>query len=124
MMFRMRKLCVRGGALYIESSYAAVPKEAPVMLFHPGSSLHDNPSNWWSPSESCLHEMFIAAGFSEVETTRKNEPEAREPYPIGRIVVRGTATSSPAYISEKVLPRMPALMPDAESQGNRFGVKY
>jgi len=126
MMFRMRKLCVRGGALYIESSYVIVPKEARVMVFHPGTSFHDNPSNWWSPSESCLHEMFIAAGFSEVETisTWKIGPTAGEPYPIGRIVVRGKATSSPAHISQKVLPRFPALMPDAEGQGNRFGVKY
>jgi SAM-dependent methyltransferase len=124
MMFRMRKLCVRGGALYIESSYAVAPKEAPVMVFHPGASFADNPSNWWSPSESCVHEMVIAAGFSEVETIRKTDPDTRKPYPLGRIVVRGKATSSPAHISQKVLPRIPALMPNAEGQGNRFGVKF
>lgn len=103
--------------------YAIVPKEAPVMVFHPGASFADNPSNWWSPSESCLREMFIAAGFSGVETIKKIDPYVNEPYPIGRIVMCGKATSTPAHISQKLLPRKPTLMPDAEGQGNRFGVQ-
>jgi SAM-dependent methyltransferase len=122
MMFRLRKLCVRGGWLYIETTYTQAMDNTPAMLFHPGSSMDDNPSNWWSPNEVCLRELFVAAGFSDVETTWRNEPKAAEG--LGRIAMRGRAASSPAGISRKLLPRRPAFMPDAADQGNRAGVKY
>jgi SAM-dependent methyltransferase len=125
MLFRLRKLCVRGGLLYIETTYAETMGETPIMIFHPGASMDDNPSNWWSPNEACLRELFTAAGFSDLEVTHRLRPKGRaEDNALGRITMRGTATSSPASIPPKLLPRRPAFMPDAEGQGNRSGVKY
>lgn len=118
LLFRLRKLCKLGGLIYIETSYAVGPTDLPMMIFLPGSTMDNNPSNWWCPNEPCLREMFCAAGLSDFEVTYRSEPPAHEPL-YGRITFRGTAANTPAFISEKILPRRPSFMPTSSGQGNR-----
>jgi tRNA (mo5U34)-methyltransferase len=121
LLFRLRKLCRFGGTLHLETSYAVGPSEQPVMVFHPGSSLDDNPSNWWSPNEACLREMLAVIGLSELEITFRTTPKRRSEYTMGRIGIRGRVANTPADISQKMLPRRPSLMPLASARGNRSG---
>ncbi|MGH7714529.1 MAG: hypothetical protein ACREML_00905, partial [Vulcanimicrobiaceae bacterium] len=97
------------------------PASEPVMAFHPDNSLDDNPSNWWSPNESCLLEMLRAAGFADTTVTFRTPPPLAAPT-IGRIGVTAWAASTPGDISLKLLPRRPSYMPDASGRGNRAGV--
>lgn len=119
LLFRLRKLCRFGGMLHLETSYAVGPTEQPVMVFHPGSSLDDNPSNWWSPTESCLREMLSVVGLTELEVTFRTTPRRRSEFTMGRIGVKGRVANTPAQISQKMLPRRPSLMPLAPDLGNR-----
>lgn len=119
LLFRLRKLCRFGGMLHLETSYAVGPTEQPVMVFHPGSSLDDNPSNWWSPNEPCLREMLSVIGLAELEVTFRTTPKRRSEYAMGRIGVKGRVANTAADISQKMLPRRASLMPAAAGQGNR-----
>ncbi len=119
-LFRLRKLCRFGGAIHIETSYAIGATDDPVMVFHPGSSLDDNPSNWWSPNEPCLREMLAVIGLSDLEVTFRTERKKKaSTFKMGRIGMRGTVSNTPRTISEKMLPRRPSLMPAAAAAGNR-----
>ena len=120
LLFRLRKLCHHGSVLYLETSYAVGPSGQPLMVFHPGSSLDDNPSNWWSPNEPCLREMLSAVGVTNIEVTFRTDPKKRATtYSMGRIAVRGTVANTPDHISQKMLPRRPSLMPIASGKGER-----
>jgi len=122
-LFRLRKLCHPDGWLYVETACYVPETNLPVMLFHPDNSRDDNPSNWWSPNEQCLHEMLRAVGFSEIEVTFKNLPNPATPPPIvGRIGMKGHATNTAHNISQKLLPRRPSFMPQSPGLGNRSGV--
>lgn len=122
---RLRKLCKLNGWLYIETTLLIDAGDLPLMIFHPGRDLDDNPSNWWSPNERCLHALLTEAGFRDVETTFRvagRRASEQQGIAIGRICVRGRAANTPARISQKVLPRRPSYMPDAPGAGNRMGV--
>ena len=121
LLFRLRKLCTLGGLIYIETSCAVLPTDLPMMLFLPGSTMDDNPSNWWCPNELCFREMLVAAGLTDIDVTSRSEPPPPEPI-YGRVTIRGTVANTPASISEKVLPRRPSFMPTSPGQGNRRGV--
>ncbi|CAO3450486.1 class I SAM-dependent methyltransferase [Azospirillum largimobile] len=121
-LFRLRKLCKLGGTIHIETTLAVGPSLQPLMVFHPGSSLDDNPSNWWSPNEACLREMLGVVGFVDVEVTHRIAPAAADDYVFGRISIRGRAGNGAADISTKMLPRRPSYMPHSVGLGNRRGV--
>jgi SAM-dependent methyltransferase len=122
LLFRLRKLCRTGGTLFLETTEYQGATSDPVMVFHPDSSLDDNPSNWWSTNEACLFEMLRAAGFADTTVTFKSSPPAAAPT-IGRIGVTAWAASVPDQISLKLLPRRPTYMPNASGHGNRTGVR-
>lgn len=115
LLFRLRKLCRPGGLLFLETTCFTGSSE-PVMLFHPGDSLDDNPSNWWTPTEPCLLAMLKEAGFGDVAVTWAHKPADAS---IGRICVRATSIRTPATISAKILPRRPSFMPNAPHRGSR-----
>lgn len=119
-LYRLRKLCRFGGSIHIETSVAVGPTSHPVMVFHPANTLDDNPSNWWSPNEICLKEMLAEIGLSDIEVTFSRRPRTTPAdFVFGRIGMRGRASNTPDNISEKMLPRKPAYMPDAANRGNR-----
>ena len=35
----------------------------PVMQFHPGRTLENDPTNWWTPNRRCVEEMLRDIGF-------------------------------------------------------------
>lgn len=118
LLFRLRKLCRAGGSLYLETTLYHAAVSEPVMVFHPDDSFDDNPSNWWSPNESCLLEMVRATGFADTIVTFRTPPNPSAPT-IGRIGITAWAASTPGDISPKLLPRRPSFMPRASGQGNR-----
>jgi SAM-dependent methyltransferase len=123
-LFRLRNLCKPDGLLFLETTVASGPADPPVMVFHPGASFDDNPSNWWTPTESCLIEMLKEVGLVDLEVSFKDGAAAGSPpFSIGRIGVKGRAVNSPNQISQKLLPRRPSYMPSAIGGGNRRGVE-
>lgn len=53
--------------LIVESTaYHGSPNE-PVMRYHLGSELDNDPSNYWSPNELCLRNMLTEIGFTKIE---------------------------------------------------------
>ncbi len=122
-LFRLRKLCRPDGWLFLETTFYLAGTAQPVMVFHPEDSLDDNPSNWWSPSPQCLCEMLKAVGFSDIKTTVQHPPRVSMPEPaIGRMGIKARSASGPHAISQKLLPRRPAYMPQSSGCGNRVGV--
>lgn len=125
LLHRLRKLCTLGGELYLESTYLISDSTLPVMLYHPADTFDDNVSNWWSPSERCLTLLLEESGFTDITVVHKPEtqsltndtPQAK----IGRIGIKAIASSSPAQIPVKLLPRRPGFMPQSEQHGSRKG---
>jgi hypothetical protein len=64
LLMRLRSLTRE--VLFVETAISTVNEGTPVMQFHKGSTLGDNPSNWWTPNELCLREMLEAARFENV----------------------------------------------------------
>jgi len=124
LLFRLRKLCKLGGLIFVETTYLVGGPEVPMLAFHPGSTMDDNPSNWWSPNETCLREMLSTVGLKDLEVTYRLDPEGHATeWQLGRITMRGLASNTPTSITEKVLPRRPSFMPSSPGGGNRAGVK-
>lgn len=65
LLFRLRK--VTREALFLETATHLTGGSEPLLRFHPGRELRDDPSNWWTPNEACLRAMLQAAGFEQVE---------------------------------------------------------
>ena len=42
----------------------------PVMQFHPGQTLENDPTNWWTPNRRCLEEMLRDIGFRQIRFTQ------------------------------------------------------
>jgi tRNA (mo5U34)-methyltransferase len=42
----------------------------PVMQFHPGASLEEDPTNWWTPNRRCVEEMLRDIGFRQIRFTQ------------------------------------------------------
>lgn len=111
LLFRLRKLCRE--TLFLETTCLNSSSD-PVMIFHPGAIFDGNPSNWWTPTESCLLAMLIEAGFGKVAVTHRDPTQ-----PIGRICVSAKPIASPDNMSAKILPRRPAFMPNSPGRGSR-----
>jgi len=59
-LFSRLRLIV-GEALFLEGHFSLGMGK--TMQFCKGDSLNNNYSNWWLPTEDCLHEMLSAVGF-------------------------------------------------------------
>ena len=57
-----------GGLAIIETviDQETVVQSRPVMAFHPGRELNDDPTSWWTPNPSAVATMLMVSGFSEV----------------------------------------------------------
>jgi tRNA (mo5U34)-methyltransferase len=42
----------------------------PVMQFHPGKTLGNDPTNWWTPNRPCVEEMLRDLGFRKIRYTQ------------------------------------------------------
>jgi len=42
----------------------------PVMQFHPGATLGNDPTNWWTPNRRCVEAMLRDLGFQQVRFTQ------------------------------------------------------
>lgn len=56
-----------GDTLVLETVFHTLNPEQPVMLFHSGGSLKNNPSNWWTVNELCMTEMLTTLGFTDIQ---------------------------------------------------------
>jgi tRNA (mo5U34)-methyltransferase len=52
--------------LILESHIDAVDIPAPAMIFYPGATLNNDPSNCWGPNVLCIAEMLKEVGFSKL----------------------------------------------------------
>jgi tRNA (mo5U34)-methyltransferase len=117
-LMRLRKLTKDGGLLALETNcYLGEPADKPILLFHPESSLDDNPSNWWTPNQVCLTEMLKASGFGKLKPTYRSEGENE----FCRLAMQGQAVSTPEKVSLKILPRRVEYMPSSPEKGSRHG---
>jgi tRNA (mo5U34)-methyltransferase len=57
-----------GGMVVIETTidYESMQQQRPLMAFHPGNELNDDPTSWWSPNPVGLAMMLGAAGFAQM----------------------------------------------------------
>jgi len=42
----------------------------PVMQFHPGGTLGNDPTNWWTPNRRCVEAMLRDLGFQQIRFTQ------------------------------------------------------
>jgi tRNA (mo5U34)-methyltransferase len=42
----------------------------PVMRFHPGRTLENDPTNWWTPNRPCVEAMLREVGFRQIRFTQ------------------------------------------------------
>jgi hypothetical protein len=62
-----------GGALRSLRDLSAELADAPIAQFHGLGRLNNDPTNWWSPTITCLERMLEATNFTVLgKTTRGN----------------------------------------------------
>ena len=52
--------------LILETHLDALDYTRPAMVFYPGATLNNDPSNFWGPNPSCVAEMLKEVGFSRL----------------------------------------------------------
>jgi tRNA (mo5U34)-methyltransferase len=52
--------------LVVETHEALQQIDRPAMIFYPGRSLNNDPTNWWAPNPECLFELLSAQGFQRI----------------------------------------------------------
>jgi tRNA (mo5U34)-methyltransferase len=52
--------------LIVETHVDGLDDERPIMVFYPGNSLNNDPSNFWGPNRQCVEAMLREVGFDEV----------------------------------------------------------
>jgi tRNA (mo5U34)-methyltransferase len=52
--------------LILETHLDALDYPRPAMVFYPGGTLNNDPSNFWGPNTSCVAEMLKEVGFSRL----------------------------------------------------------
>ncbi len=55
--------------MIVESRLTQQLNPRPVMEFHPGSSLSNDPTNWWTPNRACMEALLKDLGFAEIRFT-------------------------------------------------------
>jgi tRNA (mo5U34)-methyltransferase len=56
--------------MVVETESAFDPFPWPLMRFYEGTSLNDDPTNFWAPNKACLEAMFREIGFKRTEIKR------------------------------------------------------
>ncbi len=54
----------------VETHYSKSSRQ-PLLHFYPGSSLNDDPTNFWGPTLSCIDLMLREVGFREVSLVKR-----------------------------------------------------
>lgn len=102
LLFRLRKTVDR--LLVLETAINKVNDAVPILLFHPGGDLKNNPSNWWTPNKKCLISMLETCGFKDIHEVYHRRVDDR----IDRLCVHAVPGG---YIDhEKIMPRKKELM--------------
>ena len=72
---------VTGEMLVVETATALDILPWPVMRYHRGAELNNDPTNFWAPNRRCLEGMTRDLGFSRIEMTRHpvTKPHWRAP---------------------------------------------
>ena len=63
-LMRIRHMALE--ALLIETHLDATELDRPAMIFYPGATLANDPTNWWGPNPLLLHELLRELGFRQV----------------------------------------------------------
>jgi tRNA (mo5U34)-methyltransferase len=58
---RAASVCTQ--TLVVETHLDAWFNWRPAMIFYPGSTLNNDPTNWWGPNKACVREMLRDLGF-------------------------------------------------------------
>jgi tRNA (mo5U34)-methyltransferase len=56
--------------LIVETRMTMRHTRKPVMQFHPGMTLGNDPTNWWTPNRRCVEAMLRELGFQQVRFTQ------------------------------------------------------
>ena len=65
---RVAKLA--GDMLVVETRMTMRHLGRPVMQFHPGRTLENDPTNWWTPNRRCVEDMLRDLGFRRIRFTQ------------------------------------------------------
>jgi tRNA (mo5U34)-methyltransferase len=65
---RMAQLA--GDTFILETRMTMRHTRKPVMQFHPGQTLENDPTNWWTPNRRCVEAMLRDVGFREIRFTQ------------------------------------------------------
>jgi tRNA (mo5U34)-methyltransferase len=60
--------------LILETHYDALDYPRPAMVFYPGATLNNDPSNFWGPNPLCVAEMLKEAGFRNLKVFPRYAP--------------------------------------------------
>ena len=60
--------------LIVESTVYHTFTDEPVMRYHLGTELNNDPSNYWTPNEQCLRNMLVEIGFTKIQTSSGPSP--------------------------------------------------
>jgi tRNA (mo5U34)-methyltransferase len=63
-LHRVRSVCA--GTLILETLVDAVDYTRPAMVFYPGATENNDPSNHWGPNELCVVAMLEEVGFTNI----------------------------------------------------------
>jgi tRNA (mo5U34)-methyltransferase len=56
--------------LIVETRMTMRHMRKPVMQFHPGMTLGNDPTNWWTPNRRCVEAMLRELGFQQIRFTQ------------------------------------------------------
>jgi tRNA (mo5U34)-methyltransferase len=71
---RVRAMCRTGGKAIIETVVDGDDYPRPVMVFYPGATLGNDPTNFWGPNVACVEAMLREVGFGYVRMTSQWMP--------------------------------------------------
>ena len=66
--------------LIIETHQDLLSINRPAMVFYPGTTLKNDPTNWWGPNPECLVELLHEVGFKQVYYQHNTTEEGRGIY--------------------------------------------
>lgn len=71
-LYRLRLACKK--KLFLECVLNDCDEEHSISVYHPGNSLKNNYSNWWTLNKTCLHTMLETANFNNIHEHHISEP--------------------------------------------------
>jgi tRNA (mo5U34)-methyltransferase len=91
---------VTAGCLMVETHQDALDQERPMMVFYPGTTLHDDPTNWWGPNVALMRELLLELGYAEIWYRPHPLPEIAGPRGIYAAFLPGEAERLAATFGE------------------------